>query len=168
MHHHPHVVLVGVPGCGKSRTGSILARRMGRPFLDANSASGVPSGHVLRQNRTAEIDEAERGWLERVLGTSGPLVVSAPWEAVAVLDEVDRACFWAVWLDAAPETLTDRLREDDAAVSRTDLDAYLAEYRASTTVAERIVDVRIATDGRTPELVATDIAAAWQSRTSVA
>ncbi|MFR8331395.1 MAG: shikimate kinase [Oscillospiraceae bacterium] len=29
-------ILIGMPGCGKSRTGALLARRTGRPFVDAD------------------------------------------------------------------------------------------------------------------------------------
>lgn len=30
----PHIVLVGLPGCGKTTVGSLLAKRLGRTFLD--------------------------------------------------------------------------------------------------------------------------------------
>jgi len=30
----PHLVLVGLPGSGKSTVGRVVAERLGRPFLD--------------------------------------------------------------------------------------------------------------------------------------
>ncbi len=163
-----HIVLLGAPGCGKSRTGSVFARQIGRPFLDANSASDIPSGHLLHRHRSPEVDEAERAWLGRVLATSGPLVVSAPWEVLDVLESIERDRFWGVWLAASSETLTERLHADDPDLSAGELATYLEHYAAMADIAARVVDVRVRTDDRTPDRVAAEILKGWRSRSLVA
>lgn len=163
-----HIVLLGAPGCGKSRAGSLFARQIGRSFLDANNASEIPSGHVLHDQRPPDLDDAERAWLERVLATSSPLVVSAPWEALDVLETIERDRFWAVLLEASRETLTERLRADDPTLTATELEAHLTDYATMADVAARVVDVSVRTDDRTPDRVAAVILEHWRSRTLVA
>jgi shikimate kinase len=45
----PHIILVGLPGSGKSTVGRRVARRLGRPFLDFDSEIERRSGKSIAQ-----------------------------------------------------------------------------------------------------------------------
>lgn len=83
----PHLVLVGLPGSGKSTVGAKLARQLGRPFLDFDieitrrqgmtipdifAQRGEPYFRELEHGLTAEVRELENmvlapggGWVVR-------------------------------------------------------------------------------------------------------
>ncbi len=42
-----NVILIGMPGCGKSTVGRALARRLGRPFLDADAEIEAEAGMTI-------------------------------------------------------------------------------------------------------------------------
>jgi shikimate kinase len=48
----PHIILVGLPGAGKSAAGALLARRLARPFVDFDveieRRTGVTVGELFR------------------------------------------------------------------------------------------------------------------------
>ncbi|UFN48203.1 3-dehydroquinate synthase [Roseomonas sp. OT10] len=73
------VVLVGLPGVGKSSIGRRLAARMGLPFLDADAeieaAAGMPIAEIFARYGEAHFRDGERRVIARIL--SGPPVVLA-------------------------------------------------------------------------------------------
>lgn len=56
MHHHRNIVLIGMPGAGKSTVGVILAKTLGMQFIDTD---------ILIQERTGRM-------LQRILDEDGP------------------------------------------------------------------------------------------------
>ena len=44
-----NIVLIGMPGCGKSTVGRMLAKRLDRPFLDADKAIEAAAGMTIPQ-----------------------------------------------------------------------------------------------------------------------
>jgi shikimate kinase len=110
----PHLILVGLPGAGKSTTGRMLARRLGRPFLDFDVELARREGQSVAEI-FAERGEAYFRALEASLSAElveAPPMVLAPgggWmanaAAVALLRERGRI----IYLRVGPETALRRM-----------------------------------------------------------
>lgn len=76
-----HVVLIGLPGAGKTNAGRALAKVLERPFADADEqlelAVGSTIPHLFRERGEAELRRLEGKLLADLVSRSGPLVVSA-------------------------------------------------------------------------------------------
>ncbi|MFQ6046506.1 MAG: shikimate kinase [Gemmatimonadales bacterium] len=75
-----HIVLVGLPGSGKSAVGRLVARELEAPFLDIDRAvterAGASVAAIFAELGEAGFRELEREEAERALG--GPAAVVAP------------------------------------------------------------------------------------------
>lgn len=119
----PHIVLVGLPGCGKSTAGRGLAEALGRPFLDFDSEielrekagiaeivtqRGEPRFRLLELQLTRELSAA----------TGMVLVPGGGWitnpEAVSLL----RPPAMLIYLRVSPQTAHARLSREQGAVAR--------------------------------------------------
>lgn len=73
------IVLVGMPGAGKSSVGRRLAKRLGLPFVDADEeierAAGMSIPDIFAQRGEAEFRDGEKRVIQRLL-QSGPLVLA--------------------------------------------------------------------------------------------
>ena len=73
------IVLVGMPGCGKSAIGRRLAPRLDLPFVDADEeierAAGKPITEIFADHGEAYFREGERKVIARLLA-SGPQVLA--------------------------------------------------------------------------------------------
>jgi shikimate kinase len=73
------IVLVGLPGCGKSAIGRRLAPRLGLPFVDADEeierAAGKPIREIFADHGEAYFRDGERRVIARLLA-SGPQVLA--------------------------------------------------------------------------------------------
>ena len=112
------IILVGMPGAGKTTIGRQLARRLGMPFVDSDHCIEERLGCTIRQYfehcgedafRDAEeraLDDLTADAADGVLSTGGG----------AVLRPVNRARLHArgqvIYLHATPEDLHRRLRHD--------------------------------------------------------
>jgi shikimate kinase len=76
-----HVVLIGLPGAGKTNAGRKLAKVLQRPFADADEqlelAVGTTIPRVFHGRGEAELRRLEGEVLADLLSRTGPLVVSA-------------------------------------------------------------------------------------------
>ncbi len=75
------VVLVGLPGCGKSSIGRRLAARWNLPFVDADSeierAAGISISEIFARYGEAHFREGERRVISRLLAEgAGPIVLA--------------------------------------------------------------------------------------------
>ena len=111
------IVLVGMPGCGKSTVGRSLARRLQMPLADSDHVIEQRLGSTIRSYFERHGEAAFRDVEETVLNelTSGePLVLSTG--GGAVLRPANRERLSArgtvVYLRATPEQLYRRLRND--------------------------------------------------------
>jgi shikimate kinase/3-dehydroquinate synthase len=114
------VVLVGLPGSGKSVVGRRLAARHGATFLDLDEAiertsgrsipdifseDGEPAFRTLERAAVAELGPADASpALRRVISTGGGTVVDPRNRWALLRGRVP------IWLDARPEVLAQRLR----------------------------------------------------------
>lgn len=109
------VVLVGLPGAGKSSVGRRLASRLGRPFVDADDELVRRSGRTVRDwfatEGEAAFRAAEAELLSDLLADPGPSVVAAG--GGAVLTDTTRAAMRThgrvVWLRAQVPYLVSRV-----------------------------------------------------------
>ena len=49
MHHHNNIILIGMPGAGKSTVGVILAKSLGMQFIDTDILIQERSGRMLQE-----------------------------------------------------------------------------------------------------------------------
>jgi len=74
-----NVVLIGMPGCGKSTVGKLLADRLGKEFLDADTVLtetyGTPIPEIFAQEGEGGFREKETAVLEQ-LGKRSGLVIA--------------------------------------------------------------------------------------------
>jgi len=147
-----HVVLVGMPGAGKSSVGRRLARELGRPFADADEqlelAAGRTIPQIFRDDGEATFRRLETQTLSELLSRHTPLVIAAG--GGAVISEENRVLLAefsiVVWLRGSAEFLIGRtdpthrpLLKDDAAAAYERLDRERGgHYQA---VADEIVDI---------------------------
>lgn len=110
------LVLVGMPGAGKSSVGRRLARRLNLPFVDADEeierAAGMSISEIFAQHGEAEFREGEKRVVTRLL-QSGPLVLATG--GGAFINAETRAAAaengLSVWLRADLHTLLRRVKK---------------------------------------------------------
>jgi len=110
----PHgVVLIGARGAGKSTVGAALAERLGLAFHDTDLVVERETGRPIAELLA---DGSFRGHEQVVLGrvlASAPTVVAAGGGAVLWGGFARAAKAWrVVWLDADPDVLARRIRDD--------------------------------------------------------
>jgi shikimate kinase len=111
------IVLVGMPGSGKSTVGRQLARRLNWPFFDSDTEVERQLGCSIRshfeQHGEASFRDIEQRVLASLLAQDSQVVATG---GGAVLREVNRqllqAQSHAVYLRSTPEELIRRLRHD--------------------------------------------------------
>lgn len=112
------IVLVGLMGAGKTTVGRRLAQRMRLPFVDADHeierAAGMTISDIFDRFGESYFRDGERRVIARlidgrpkVIATGGGAFVNADTRAL-ILDQA-----LAVWLDAEPAVLADRVRRRD-------------------------------------------------------
>jgi len=151
------VLLSGLMGTGKSRVGRALASRLGWDFIDTDEAversTGMKISQIFEREGEAAFRAREREAL-RALPTRRCVVALG---GGAVVADETRALLrdkgTLVWLDAAPETLVERLGEARERPLLANLDragriARLAALRAERHSAYAQAPIRVSTDGR--------------------
>ena len=111
-----NIVLIGMPGTGKSAVGTALAERLGYDFIDVDDLirerTGKSLPEILRsqgleaflqvEGRIGEALELER----TVIATGGSMVLSD-----AAMEHLKKSG-WIVWLDTPLQTIRGRMPED--------------------------------------------------------
>ena len=163
------IVLVGMPGSGKTSVGRRLAQRLGLPFRDADSeieaAAGQPVTEIFARYGEPHFREGERRVIARLL--DGPPIVLATGGG-AFNDAETRAAIRAagaaaIWLRAGMATLLNRvagrttrpmfLNADPVEV----LTRLMAQRHPLYAEADIVIDCR---DADTPEATTEQVAAA--------
>jgi shikimate kinase len=149
----PHLILVGLPGAGKSTVGSVLARELGRTFLDFDAEiarrEGMTIAEIFATKGEATFRELEHHLTDELRSVGG--MVLAPgggWvtraETVALLRPPSRM----IYLRIRPRTAINRMGRSVAGrplLSRpnpvAELERLLQERRAAYEAADYVVDV---------------------------
>lgn len=66
-----NIVLIGMPGCGKSTVGALLAQKLGKTFIDADAEIVKLAGKTIPEIFTEDGEEAFRDWETKVLDELG-------------------------------------------------------------------------------------------------
>ena len=169
------VLLSGLMGAGKSRVGRALASRLGWQFVDSDQsveeASGMKVAEIFAREGEAAFRRRERAALEAlpthrcVVALGGGAVVAAENRRVLAAKGT------LVWLDAAPETLVERIGDAAdrpllAGLDRAGRVARLAQLRAERQSAYAEAPIRIETDGRGVNEVVELVVAALAKRSA--
>lgn len=114
-----HVLLVGMPGAGKSVLGKALALRLQRRLVDLDAAiaadAGQPVGQLLRQEGEEAFRIREAAVLREQLADVGPLVLATGGGAPCFFGGMAELlqAGTVLWLDAPAEVLTERVLADE-------------------------------------------------------
>lgn len=109
------IVLVGMPGCGKSAAGKRLAPRLGLPFMDADTEIEKAAGKSIKDIFTEDGEPFFRDGERRVIGrllANGPAVIATGGGAFmtqAVRENI-KARGVSVWLRAEFQLLLRRVQ----------------------------------------------------------
>jgi shikimate kinase len=111
----PHLILVGLPGVGKSTIGRAAARQLGRPFLDFDQEIERRSGMSIREIFRLKGEDhfrAQEFELTKELSVTGGMVLSpgGGWITQEGSVELLRSAGRIIYLRASPDAVAKRLR----------------------------------------------------------
>ena len=111
-----HLVLVGLPGVGKSTVGTLVATALGRPFVDLDAVivrrMGMPVERIFGEFGEPHFRQLEREAMTELLeGEPSVVAPGGGWAAQPGNLEGARAGALFVWLTAAPEIALRRAKE---------------------------------------------------------
>jgi shikimate kinase len=112
------IVLIGLMGAGKTTVGRRLAQRMRLPFVDADheieAAAGMTVTDIFERFGEAHFRDGERRVIARLVDGAPKVIATG---GGAFMNEATRALILghaiAVWLDAEPAVLAERVRRRD-------------------------------------------------------
>jgi XRE family aerobic/anaerobic benzoate catabolism transcriptional regulator len=163
------IALVGLRGAGKSTVGPLLARRLGRPFVELDERITEDSGLTLDQlfdlHGESYYRRLEQDVLRRILDEDRPLVLAAAGGIVTEHATWEMLCRRAsvVWLRARPEDHWSRVVAQGDRRPMADHPRAMEELRSLLAARERAYSeagLVVDTTGVAPEDVAATVAAA--------
>ena len=112
------IVLVGLMGVGKTTVGRRLAHRLGLPFVDADheieTAAGMSVAEIFDRFGEPYFRDGERRVIQRLVDGTPKVIATG---GGAFIDDGTRAMILAeaiaVWLDAHPDILAERVQRRD-------------------------------------------------------
>lgn len=164
---HPlpdNLCLIGMPGSGKTTTGSLLARRTGKSFLDTDDLIRSTSGHSLQHIVDHQGQQALRALEQDVicaLNCSNSVIAtggSAVYSVTAMSHLANMATI--IYLAAPLAIIESRIHDLDmrGLVRRADQD--LSDlYAERTPLYERYASIRVEASGTTEQTVDQIVAA---------
>ena len=158
MRDNNNIVLIGMPGAGKSTVGILLSKQTGLDFIDTDIAIQVREGKTLQEildqqgyMKLREIEQAvilEQSLNGAVVATGGSAVYGA--NAMDYLGE--HAVI--VFIDVAIEQLNTRVKDFDLrGIARKPGQGFEDLYRERRALYQQYADIRIAVTDETAEQV---------------
>jgi len=161
-----NIVLIGMRGSGKTTIGKLLAKRLGKQFIEMDElivqrlGQSIPEivqryGWQKFRDVEEEITREVAGWDNVVNATGGGVVTRE--ENIRELKQKGKL----VWLKANTDTLLRRIGNDQSRPSltgkspREDMEAVLADR---SPIYQRVADFIVDTEGKMPEEIAKAIA----------
>ncbi|MEM7695899.1 MAG: shikimate kinase [Pseudomonadota bacterium] len=167
------IVLVGLPGAGKSSVGKRLAARLKLPFVDADSeierAAGMAIAEIFKTHGEAAFREGETRVIARlltdqiqVIATGGGAFMSPATRAAVAGNGI------SVWLDASTDVLVSRIekRNHRPLFHNVDPREKLLELRAARDPFFAEADIRIASSAGPHDRVVTRIVKALKAKSA--
>ena len=112
-----HVILIGLPGAGKSTAGRLAAERLGAPFVDPDTLivrrMQMPVARIFAEFGEARFRQLEHDAVEEALGAAPALLVpGGGWAAQPGHLEAARDRALVLYLKVLPATAAARLPAD--------------------------------------------------------
>jgi len=112
------IVLIGLMGAGKTTVGRRLAQRLKLPFVDADAeieaAAGMTIAEIFDRFGEGYFRDGERRVIARLIDGTQKVIATG---GGAFMNEETRALILeralAIWLDASPDVLADRVSRRD-------------------------------------------------------
>ena len=151
------IVLIGMPGSGKTTVGSILAGRLGRTFIDTDEEivkrAGMPVADIFGKYGENRFRDMETEVIREISGCQGAVIATGGGAVLRRENVISlRKNGFLVFLDRSPDTILpteDRPLADDSSKVRKLYEERSPVYRAASDVA---VDVS-GTPERTADLI---------------
>lgn len=112
-----NIVLIGYRCSGKTVVGNILARELGRPFVDTDEAieedTGASITSMIAERGWAHFRDVEKAYVQNLSGKDNLVIATG---GGVILDRENIRCLkqkgWVVWLHGRPEVLKKRMARD--------------------------------------------------------
>lgn len=156
-----HVVLIGLPGSGKTTVGRLVADQLHAGFVDIDSIlirkEGKPIAMIFAEKGEGAFREMERKEMEGALAHQ-PAVVApgGGWAAQPGALEAARAAGFIIYLKARPETATARAIPSGTrpVLMGGDSNAQMRELLKAREPFYQKADATVETEGKTADQVA--------------
>jgi shikimate kinase len=114
-----HIILVGLPGSGKSTVGKLVAETLRTPLIDVDGLlvreMGMPVSQIFGMVGEAKFREMERDAVRAAQGGApGVIVPGGGWAAQPGLLEEAMAASLVFYLKCLPQTATKRAAQSEA------------------------------------------------------
>lgn len=166
-----HVLLVGLPGAGKTTVGSLVARQLTAEFIDLDEFierdQGVTVREIFSSRGEAAFRALERAAAEKVMnGAPAVLAPGGGWAAQPGAMEAALPRCFIVYLRTNPEEAARRVGHGGARplLANTDPADRLRDLLAAREEFYRRAEVSVDTDDHAPEQVAREIVKLARSR----
>jgi len=165
-----HVLLIGLPGSGKSAVGRLVADKLQAGFVDIDAIverrEGRPITMIFAEKGEAAFREMERKEVETAL--AGEPAVIAPgggWAAQPGAIDAAKPHALVIYLHARPETATQRAAPEGTrpALSGEDPVARMRLLQKEREPFYRSAHAQVETDRKSPPQVATEVVRLAQS-----
>ena len=163
----PHILLVGLPGAGKSTVGAMVAAKLGRPFLDFDTEierrQGKPISQIFGELGEGGFRDLEKKLTEE-MKAQGNMVLSTGggWVADPAVVALLRPPAFMIYLRVRPETALKRLSGSVGGrplLNRPDPLAELVKLFEQRRAAYQAADLEVGTETYTPQQVTDQIVA---------
>ena len=165
-----HILLIGYRGCGKSGVGKLLSELLDRDFIDTDIAIETSAGKTIAEIFAEVGEEGFRDLESNQIASLDSLIESAiiSLGGGAILRPENRRCIRnlgkTVWLQATPETIYERISNDETTQSRRPKLSKLSDRDEIRSILEmrvpwynEVADLTVSTDGLSIERVAVTI-----------